>query len=146
MILADPLFDINAIIDEFSNPKKGEKLSDDDIKKNLQNDETSLRIKIVTESFNLWKDSEIKRQKRKTFLLWVFGGLCVIQVLFILTITCLSAYSKSFHLSDPIFISAVAGSLAEVIGIITVITKNIFDDKSDKIIKFITSWQEKHNL
>lgn len=109
----------------------------------LRNRESQSRQDIVHNAFDFWKDVEQKREKWKKFLLYGFVIASFVQILFIMLIVIVDAFYDGFHIRENVFISVILGTLAQIIGVVMVITRNLFDNKRDKIISFIAPWIER---
>ena len=95
---------------------------------------------MIKQAFWIWKNSENKREKWKAHLLYGFGLLSIVQALFIMVMVWRSATCNQFYISDVVFVSVIFGTLVQIIGVVLVITKSLFNNKEDKIIDFISRW------
>lgn len=120
-----------------SNTPKGTKFDETE---KLKNEEDRAQLEIIKDLYKFWKNVETKRERWKKLLLWGFGILSIFQTLFIMVIVILSAVCYSFQISENVFISVIFGTLLQIIGVIKVITKSLFDNKNDKIFDFISPW------
>jgi len=106
----------------------------------LRNEENQYQLLMIKQVFRIWRNIESKREKRKAVLLYGFGLLSVVQALFIMVVVWISATNNQFNISDAVFVSVIFGTLVQIIGVVLVITKSLFNDKEDKIIDFISRW------
>jgi len=120
-----------------SNVPKGIKF---DEAKKLKDKEDEAQLEMIKEVFDFWKAVETKRESGKKLLLWGFGALSIVQTIFIMVIVIWSAIDYNFIISENVFISVIFGTLVQIIGVVMVITKSLFDNKNDKIMSFISQW------
>jgi len=106
--------------------------------------EIEVQLSIINDAyFEVWKKTEKSRERKKHWLFYASGILAIVQVVFIFVVVLLNASCNSFYINDNVLISVVFASFAQVVGIVAIITKNLFDNKNDKFFAFITGWINK---
>ncbi|MCL2562884.1 MAG: hypothetical protein FWE08_02475 [Oscillospiraceae bacterium] len=106
----------------------------------LKNKENEYQLLMVWQAFGIWKFGERKREKWRARLLYGFGVLSIIQTMFIMAMVVLNALYNKIYISEGVFISVIFGTLVQIISVIMIITKSVFNNKDDKTLEFISRW------
>lgn len=131
--------EINALLNDWYKKTDSEKNNFNEEQK-LKDRESVSRQSIAERTFQLWLGAEQKKEKWKSVLLYGFVGASFIQIAFIMGIVIADAFCNRFQISENVFISVILGTLAQIFGVIMVITRSLFDNRYDKIISFIETW------